>query len=271
MIDVHCHVIDSLKTMNNIHRIKTKLLFLMTTKKQEWQHITGIANHVKCFGIHPWFAHLHCQNDIDELEIYLNKFKGSLVGEIGLDKIAVDPETKTVYPMDQQLEIFKKQMDIAAKLKRPVSIHCVHAHGIMLQYFQSLDKHVKTTMKQDTRIDACPPSIMMHSYTGSPEIGKQLMKLPNIGPRFYFSFSDIVNSRSAKSSEKIKAIPDDRILLESDVHACEQVDGAMEKSLQLVSGSKGWSLEFTISKTTENAQRFLTQALSQEINFDVPE
>ena len=44
--------------------------------------------------------------------------------------------------------------------------------------------------------DACPPSIMLHSFGGSPEVVAQFLKgLPEggLGSRVFFSFSAVIN------------------------------------------------------------------------------
>ncbi len=84
--------------------------------------------------------------------------------------------------------------------------------------FRSLSK------KQDALV---PPAIMIHSFSGSPDIAAQLIKLPRLGNRFYFSFSAFVNSRSNKMMDRIRCVPPDVILLESDLHDIRLVDDAM--------------------------------------------
>jgi Tat protein secretion system quality control protein TatD with DNase activity len=58
---------------------------------------------------------------------------------------------------------------------------------------------------------------MLHSYGGSVEEIPRFCKIPNIGPRFYFSFSHAINHRTPeKLRARVAAVPDDRLLLESD-------------------------------------------------------
>jgi len=63
----------------------------------------------------------------------------------------------------------------------------------------------------------CPTAVMLHSYSGSPEEVMRFCRLPAIGPRFYFSFSSAINARTPdKLVARIRAVPDDRLLVESD-------------------------------------------------------
>ncbi|KAJ3275724.1 hypothetical protein HDV01_007191 [Terramyces sp. JEL0728] len=257
MIDVHSHIIDTPSTLDSIARIETSQIFIMSTKNKDFSLVESLAAKYQkitpCYGIHPWFTNL--ETDISELEQYLVRNPKALVGEIGLDKVATDNKGN-LYDFKVQLDLFQKQMELATKYQRPVSVHCVHTPSEMLSYFTQLDRTCAPFKKSKLPLP-CPPSIMMHSFTASLEIAKQLMKLPRIGKRFYFSFSHFVNSRSPKSLEKIGGIPDDRILLESDIHDCTLVDGAMNHTIKLVSQAKSWLEEDTIKITTRNANEFL--------------
>lgn len=99
------------------------------------------------------------------------------------------------------------QVALAAEFKRPVSVHCVKGYGHLLSYFTTLAK----------KTDSCPPKVMLHSYGGSVEEILRFCKIPNIGSRFYFSFSHAINHRTPeKLRARVAAVPDDRLLLESD-------------------------------------------------------
>lgn len=70
---------------------------------------------------------------------------------------------------------------------------------------------------------------MLHSYGGSVEEIPRFCKLPNIGTRFYFSFSHAINHRTPeKLRARVAAVPADRLLLESDQVGvgCGTVGGA---------------------------------------------
>ena len=62
----------------------------------------------------------------------------------------------------------------------------------------------------------------------------------------FFSFSHLVNfsSNSTKAVAVIQAVPDDRILGESDLHAAgEKMDGLLEDVIRKICQIKGWKLE----------------------------
>jgi Tat protein secretion system quality control protein TatD with DNase activity len=56
----------------------------------------------------------------------LEQYPDSIVGEIGLDKVAKAPNLNKVL-WDEQIEVFTSIFDIACELKRPVSVRHVSA------------------------------------------------------------------------------------------------------------------------------------------------
>lgn len=128
---------------------------------------------------------------IDPLEQLLLEHPNCLVGEIGLCKIAkwvrTHPDGKSA-AMAIQKRIFKKQMLLAAKLRRPVSVHCVNSHGIFLSSINELleqktiEDDIPTIngnegISDDSRRFLLPPAIAMHSFTGTAHHVKELLDL----------------------------------------------------------------------------------------------
>lgn len=107
--------------------------------------------------------------------------------------------------------LYCAQVALAAEFQRPVSVHCVKGYGHLLDFFASLS----------ATPEACPPKVMLHSYGGSVEEIPRFCKLRGIGTRFYFSFSHAINHRTPeKLRVRVAAVPDDRLLLESDQVGC---------------------------------------------------
>eukprot|EP00532_Pseudo-nitzschia_australis_P018051 CAMPEP_0168312450 /NCGR_PEP_ID=MMETSP0142_2-20121227/67906_1 /TAXON_ID=44445 /ORGANISM="Pseudo-nitzschia australis, Strain 10249 10 AB" /LENGTH=446 /DNA_ID=CAMNT_0008265421 /DNA_START=339 /DNA_END=1680 /DNA_ORIENTATION=+ len=190
-------------------------------------------------GVHPWYIenlpnfssmistngkdnHGDEPNNIDNFEAVdsewllpmeklLLEHPKCLVGEIGLCKIAkwvrTYPDGKT-RAMDIQKRIFKKQMILAAKLRRPVSVHCVNSHGIFVAAIKELvekkeeerDK-IRVTPNENSicsgsRRFLLPPAIAMHSFTGTAHHVKELLDLEHQ--------IDFPNSRSRNMRKKKK-------------------------------------------------------------------
>ncbi|KOS21386.1 Cut9-interacting protein scn1 [Escovopsis weberi] len=106
-----------------------------------------------------------------------------------------------------------------------------------------------------------PPRICLHSYTGSVDMLKQWLH-PAVPCRVFLSFSTAVNLGTgggrARLEEVLRAVPDDRLLVESDLHvAGEQMDAALEDMYRLVCGVKGWDLESGVRTVGKNFERFI--------------
>ncbi|OMJ29382.1 Cut9-interacting protein scn1 [Smittium culicis] len=286
MFDVHAHIqnfdsLDAVKELIENHAISG--LCLMGTCYSDLDKVRQLAIEypkkvIPAFGIHPYFAHevpvppsstsidevLHSKvsgeystNSIprdfeSKLLSYLNEFPESVVGEIGLDKVAVNRRTGQVFDFGVQKNVFDAQFRIASQLNKPVSLHCVKAHQDMYDYLHcrlseleassvhvndtkiaasnsllagSLDSMKRASKSRSKSIKRVldltlhfPSKIMLHSYSGSTELAKRFLKLPyGLGDRIYFSFSQFVNMRSSKLGDTLLVIPRNRILLESDM------------------------------------------------------
>ncbi|TPX37446.1 hypothetical protein SmJEL517_g00741 [Synchytrium microbalum] len=178
------------------------------------------------------------------LESFLIKLPNALVGEIGLDNVATDPTTKKKYRMDRQIDAFIKQMNLATRYNRPVSVHLVKCHGQFLDIMKAI------------QYDSIPKKIMLHSWTGSAEIAMELLKIPVVGPRLYFSLSHGVSARSPQFGRRIENLPIDRLLVESDVHDTLEVDNAIEKIVELIAGVRGMPLDDIVDVLVRNTESF---------------
>jgi len=150
-------------------------------------------------GIHPWYLadilvdetkNIDMQEDItkyikwdwlSELEAHLSNHPHLLVGEIGMCKMArfvrEFPKEKGGKATALQLQkiVFKKQLDLAAKWSRPVTVHCVNAHGLFIEVMRDTLTEVKESCAEIDDITeakrhwrrAFPPAIGMHSFTGT--------------------------------------------------------------------------------------------------------
>ncbi|EEH43084.1 uncharacterized protein PADG_07904 [Paracoccidioides brasiliensis Pb18] len=249
----------------------------------------------------------------------LRQHPHGLVGEIGLDRSFRIPnawlphelekrdasltpgsrEGRSLSPhrvaLAHQRQIFKAQLRLAGSMQRPVSVHCVQAHGAVLEVLQELwsgheRKRVSNRQRRKRRLSAdkaheheqsdhekdkeheddpqtavtasrpFPPRICMHSYSGPPDVLRQFLHESNPADT-YFSFSSVINfagGSSEKTVEVIKALPEDRILVESDLHcAGNRMDELMEAIVRQVCSIRDWDLEYGIRILGENWTRFV--------------
>ncbi|KAJ3211159.1 hypothetical protein HDU82_006579 [Entophlyctis luteolus] len=298
--DAHCHCVETPESLELVRTLNVGRLWLMGTRSSDWDAVAQwkaaypdrvVAAFGSEFlgvfveGYHPWFVHEIADTTaaLSSLRARLEESPDALLGEIGLDGVAAHPGTSTKYDMEGQVTMFEAQMKLAAELGRPVSVHAVGCFGRLESYFQMLAESVPKDLSRKQKdklrnlgapipseadlashpsLRNWPPAIMLHSYSGSAESIRNIMRLPkSVSSRFYFSFSHFVNSRTPfeRMKEKICLVPDDRLLVESDLHNAQLVDDACLKALDLVARSKGWSLEDTALKIGGNSLRFLSK------------
>jgi len=102
------------------------------------------------------------------------------------------------------------------------------------------------------------PPVLWHSYTGSADMIEGLIRIPKIGRKFYFSFSSAINlnNSSKKLDAAVVAVPEDRILIESDWHLTGHQYKSMIEIVAFISKLRNWSPQQTIDITTRNANEF---------------
>ncbi|KAG5952857.1 hypothetical protein E4U53_007726 [Claviceps sorghi] len=187
--------------------------------------------------------------------------------------------------MRHQQMILRAQLRLAGEAGRPVSLHGVQAHGVLYDTVSSCwkghEKHVPSRREKrnvaagaeadhddpdaDQRAHVggkpYPPRICLHSYSGSVEGLKQWLR-PDIPAKMFFSFSTAVNlgteATRARFQDVIRAVPGDKLLVESDLHvAGEDMDAALEDMYRKVCRAKGWSLEEGVRTIGDNFERFI--------------
>lgn len=178
---------------------------LVGTCPADWQEVIAAAagrEHVTAaIGIHPWFVMGFEEKWLVELERLLDAHEHVQVGEIGLDAAWMPrgEEHAAASKADVaalQQAVFRRQMVIAAKKRRTVSVHCVRAHAALLQVLKTLD-------------EGFPTKVYLHSCIGNPESTRQLVKLDieRRGSALLFGVSLQVNARGLFQYKQAKALP----------------------------------------------------------------
>ncbi|CAO2823787.1 unnamed protein product [Amaranthus hypochondriacus] len=204
LFDAHCHLQDPRIFSLAPQLIRSSLdsgiahFAVNGVSENDWHLVKQMSEShpsvVPCFGVHPWFVPERTDRWFTVLRQYCDSMPSAAVGEIGIDKGSRGREID----FDDQVEVFKKQLELAKELKRPASVHCVRAFGDLLDVMRETGPF--------------PEGVILHSYLGSAEMVPELARLGA-----YFSFSGFLMSMKLQKAKKmLKVVPCDRILLETD-------------------------------------------------------
>lgn len=170
-------------------------------------------------GIHPW-------DTIEEVSegawhlLDTDAVRPEIVaiGECGIDLLKGGP-------LYRQIQVFKRQIDLSERLKKPLVIHCVHAHDVII----GIKKDLKPRQNW-----------LIHGFRGKPTIAGMLLDAG-----MWLSFGDRFNDAS------VMLCPLDRMLAETDDAPVD-----IHEVITKLSNIRGEDLTKTIA---ENSAAFLTQ------------
>jgi TatD DNase family protein len=205
VIDSHCHLDDPVFDPDREAVIQraldagVELMVAIGTGKGPPDLETGVRlaeahqQFLATVGVHPHDAAKAAADTWHRLESLLAHPKVVAIGEIGLDY------HYDFCPRDVQRDVFAQQLHIAAAHRKPIIIHTREAWEDTL-----------ALLKQHWAPHALPG--IMHCFTGNTEQADQSLALG-----FYISFGGVVTfPKAAALHEAARAVPLDRILLETD-------------------------------------------------------
>ncbi|PWW75115.1 Metallo-dependent hydrolase [Tuber magnatum] len=121
--------------------------------------------------------------------------------------------------------------------------------------------------KQEYTPKPYPPRICLHSFSAPAQTLQQYLTPPSPKKRYpskvFFSFSSTINARPEKGHmerimETVKEVPEDRVLVESDLHtAGEEMDTALEGAVRVISGIKGMGIDECVKMLGQNWREFV--------------
>ena len=185
-------------------------------------------------GFHPENLP-HTDIDIDKLRRYATLEKVCAIGEIGLDYHWRSDNKEA------QKKAFLDQLSLACELSLPAIIHDREAHGDLLDI-----------LRQEK------PKGVVHCFSGSVEMALEAVELG-----LYIGIGGVITFKNAKKLvEVVKAVPIERILLETDAPylAPEPFRGKLNHSAliiyvaQAISNIKQIPADEVINITSKNSE-----------------
>lgn len=149
------------------------------------------------------------------------------IGEIGLDK-AIEA------PLEEQLRIFEKQVEIAESAGLPVILHVVRSFNELLGFMNAQKPVVP---------------MIIHGYNGSPQMAEELVKAG-----FLISFGEAITGEHSKIIEALQKVPVEMMFLETD-----EGDMDIREIYQFAAELKGVSMDHLRKQIYENARTNLSR------------
>ncbi len=135
-------------------------------------------------GIHPWLTGDEIPDELwDKLEEAARHPQVVAIGECGIDLVKGGPLYK-------QMLVMKRQVELAEEVGKPLVIHCVHAHDIVI----GLKKDLNPTQNW-----------LVHGFRGKPSIARMF-----VDAGIWLSFGDRFNDQS------VGVVPSGMLLAETD-------------------------------------------------------
>ena len=141
------------------------------------------------WGIHPW--DLHLPFDRSKFDQVFSQRQIDLESVIAIGECGLDRVHEGIACIEDQIYVFKKQMQLSRELNKPLIVHSVRSNSDLLGIFKKLKPQ---------------NNILLHAYGGNEYEMNELLKFPS-----YFSFG----ARLAHNTIMIKKVPLDRLLLET--------------------------------------------------------
>ena len=234
VFDSHCHVVG-----DGAQAAAPRCV--VTTCEEEWARVgPGGDDGAYALGVHPWWVGGASDGWAARLEASLIAAPAALVGEIGLDRARLDD-----CPWDAQLDAFSTQLSLAASLRRPAIIHCVRAHGALLDALLAAP--------------ALPPALVLHAYAGSRESAERLLREVPPTTKVYFGFSPPA-LRGKRAAAAAAAVPADRLLVESDCHDADEAPALVREACATLAELRGWTADEAARRTHANAREVCDQS-----------
>lgn len=201
LFDTHAHILDEqfdkdrAQVIQNIYDHMALVVNIGCNLEDSRKAVALSEQYDKIYaavGLHPNDANDFTPSLWEEICLLAANPRVKGIGETGLDYYWHDAAPEA------QKALFYRHIELAKRLQKPLVIHDRDAHGDTLALLK--DAHAEEI------------GGILHSYSGSAEMAKELIKM-----NFYISLAGPVTFKNAnKAVEVAAAVPLDRLLIETD-------------------------------------------------------
>ncbi|HEY8206597.1 MAG TPA: TatD family hydrolase [Myxococcaceae bacterium] len=210
MIDTHCHLdserfeADRDEVIARAFAAGVRGLVVPAIGPERWEPLlcwpSRDARIQVGLGLHPQFLpelpESEDERHLARLDELLGRGGAAAVGECGLDGPTAAAGAGA--PMERQLRVLERHLELARKHRLPVLMHCLRAHKELIALLK--------------RVPFPEAGVVMHSYSGGADQVRFYA-----GRGCHFSFAGPVTFEDARRPlDAARAVPPERLLLETD-------------------------------------------------------
>lgn len=261
MIDTHCHLDDARfdgdreAVLDRAAAVGVQAVVVPAIWPSHWMRLAEWAAReprvVVGAGIHPQAVpELSPADDalhLEQLDVALASGGFVAVGECGIDgPTAQQPGGE----MARQVALFAAHVRLAHRYGLPLLVHAFHAHP-----------EVRAVLEAEGVPEA---GCVLHSYSGGAELSKVFVKLG-----CHLSLAGAATwPKARRPLESAKAIPLDRLLLETDApdqtpaphRGLRNEPAFLPHTARVIAEARGITVEALVEATDENARRLFRRA-----------
>lgn len=203
-------------------------------------------------GFHPADSGVLTELSWQTLETLARQPKVVAIGECGLEFYQFSPEQPLKITPVEQKNIFRRQVELALAVNKPLMIHCRPSKGTMDAYEETLAILAEYKQQTGERLRG-----NFHFFAGDLAIAQKCLALG-----FTLSFTGVITF-ATQYNEVIKNVPLDKILAETDSpfvapasyrgKRCEPL--YVSEVVKKIAELKNLPYEKTAEITVENARR----------------
>ena len=192
-------------------------------------------------GFHPHNAAKMSDGDLERLAELAQHSKVVAIGETGLDFY------RNLSPREEQIEAFKRQLELAQRLKLPVIIHCRNAHEQVLSILEEW---------AGCSEPASQPLGVLHCFSGDIGLAQKYIEMG-----FLLSIAGPITYSSSHALEIALNMPLERLLIETDCpfltphpyRGKRNEPSYLSFVVEKIGEIRGMPIESVAEHTTENA------------------
>lgn len=195
----------------NLHTHKFSNLsdVIEVVNQYPWEFDASVPNY--SIGIHPWYIDENrLETDLDFIKQKLQLDECLALGECGLDK-------RIEIPLNLQISVFKKQLELVKETQKSIVLHCVAAYDEVIA--------IKNEMKIEN-------PMIIHGFSKNEQVAQTLLK-----NGFYLSFGKYL-LRNPDLEKVFTFAPENQILLETDT-----IEESIYQVYEKAAAIKGISVE----------------------------